>query len=239
MLRKKVFGIIVVFLFLAVSGAILSTGCYDDDKARIIIHLERNDLAVQKEIKQKNIIDRVLEFFSTPAEASFPPLWSPTQGNLTLTITSAEFDKKTFSIPAGTTTFSTIIPAVNNVTFEIIAVSKNWGGHKTLSITPGDQEVTIKMIPMVSLIHEFGYANLQWTDLSSGPVNVDAFNLYRSKDINGPYTKIATIVGKAQYSYFDDLSAEEIDITYYYRMTVIGSDGEGMMSDPLNVLNNP
>ncbi|HPS87769.1 MAG TPA: hypothetical protein PLY36_13550, partial [Spirochaetota bacterium] len=119
---NKIFGIIFMLFITTASAAILSTGCYDDNEARVTIHLERNDLAFQKEIKQKRVIDRVLEFFSTPAYAVIG--WSSEHGQystLTLRIRSSSFSEMTYSIPQSATTYTVEVPSGKDITFEIIS----------------------------------------------------------------------------------------------------------------------
>nr|HPJ43243.1 hypothetical protein [Spirochaetota bacterium] len=71
MFSRKITGIMIILL-LAAGIAITTTRCYDDkNEARVTIHLERNDLAAMgiQPQPEKHFIDRVLEFFSTRAEA--------------------------------------------------------------------------------------------------------------------------------------------------------------------------
>jgi len=64
---NKIFGIIFMLFITTASAAILSTGCYDDNEARVTIHLERNDLEALGIQPEKHFVDKVLEFFSTRA----------------------------------------------------------------------------------------------------------------------------------------------------------------------------
>lgn len=241
MFKQKIFGIVLVIILAGAGGIIFNTGCYDDSQARVTIHLERNDLAVNRLHNDKKIIDLIMEFFSKRAEASLPPPWSNTQGSLNLVITSPAFDKKTFSIPIGVTTYSTIIPAANDVTFEVISTVssiKNWGGHTTVSVRPGEQNVTIKMIPM-TYFHEYYCCNtISWVPTTPAPANADSYVIYRSLNSNGPYSILKTIPNITTGTDIDTFNME-MDTTYYYKIAVSGSDGEGLLSDPVSVLYNP
>jgi len=222
---NKIFGIIFMLFITTASAAILSTGCYDDNEARVTIHLERNDLAFQKELKQKRVIDKILEFFSTPAEAVTAPPWIETHGDLTLLIKSSSFETKSFSIPTPDVTYTVVVPAVNQVTFEVISISgvtKNWGAHTTIDLIPGDQDVNINMIP-IPQINLLG-GDIAWSDTSLS-TNTQSYNLYRSNSSNGPYSLLINTVSNG-YSYSPPSG------TTYYKVSIMSTSGEeGVLSD--------
>jgi len=202
MFSRKITGIMIILL-LAAGIAITTTRCYDDkDEARVTIHLERNDLAAMgiQPQPEKHFIDRVLEFFSTRAEAGG---WQDIRTNdLTLTVSSPSFEDKIFTLPAGTTTYSISIPSSNDVTITVTheywetfsgtpAYQKNWGGEITIDLGPGDTEVPIQMKPMTWITDVTVATGLLVTWYSSSiHSSVTSYNLYRSLSINGPYTII-------------------------------------------------
>lgn len=227
MFKNKLTGILVILILISVMSAVINTACYNNDnEARVTIHLERNDLAASTvHVKEKYLIDRILEFFSTRAEAVSPPLWNSTHGNLTLTVSSPAFDDKVFVIPFGDTEYSIILPAVQNVTFTIISVFstvKNWGGHKTISLVPGEQDLNINMIPIPQINLSGG--DIAWSDTSSS-TNTQSYNLYRSNSSNGPYS---LLINTSSNGYFYSPPSG----TTYYKVSIISTSGEeGVMSD--------
>lgn len=238
MLSRKATGLMIIIALVA--GIALTTSrCYDDTKARVTIHLQRNDLAYMGQPPVKHLIDKVLEFFSTRAEAVAG--WDGTPGDLTLTISSSSFENMVFSIPAGATSYTATVPSTNDVTFEIISVYggvKNWGGHTTINLGPGDQDITINMIPMVNIYSSYCCITLQWYDMVSASSYANGYYIYRSDNPNGPFAKIATVNDINQMSYNDSYNLV-MDTTYYYKVSVFGPDGEGVQCDVVSALYNP
>lgn len=236
MLKIKISGIIVVLFITATSAAIFNTGCYKDtNEARITIHLERHDLAFQKEMKQKKIIDRVLEFFSTPAYAG--STWFDVRDDLTLIVTGETFTEKIFTLPANSTTYSIILPANENVKFRITSqyttdfngVQKNWGGETIVFLSSGESDVIVKMLPMTFITGLGGSTEINISWLTMGiPAYVTTYNVYRSTSADGTYSYIGS-----NASFLMDITALS-GITYYYRVSAVTSYGEGIMSDPLS-----
>lgn len=242
MFSRKIFGIMIILL-LAAGIAITTTRCYDDkNEARVTIHLERNDLAAMGIQTKKHFIDKVLQFFSTPACAWSG--WYYGIGELTLKITSTSFEEKTFLIPQSATTYTVTVPSAENVRFEVTSyitegetgsIPKNWGGHSTLSLGPGDQDITINMIPMTLITGVDGTSPIEVTWITENiPSYVTAYKVYRSINVNGPYTYInsVTIIGALTTSYSD--SSISLGQTYYYRISPVSTYGEGVMCDPVS-----
>jgi hypothetical protein len=73
----------MILILITASAVILSSGCYQDDgDSRVTIHLERYDLSSNDIKHDKRFIDRILELFSTPAEAG--AFWSNVKTDLTI-----------------------------------------------------------------------------------------------------------------------------------------------------------
>lgn len=241
MFKNKLLGIIVLLIITA-SSAIIITGCYQDDgDARVTIHLERNDLAFQKEVKEKRFIDRILEFFSTPAEAGGWP--SGHAGDIKLTISSSFFNNN-YVIPAGSTAYSVEVPSGTNVTFTIThegtevgwGTDDNWGGMATVDLNPGDQDLIIQMLPMTHITGispSTGTLYVGWYT-SSMSVLVTSYNVYRSVNLGGPYIKIGT---SASASFTDTTGTT--GVTYYYKISTNTSLGEGVMCDYVSAIFPP
>ena len=241
MFSRKIFGIMIILL-LAAGIAITTTRCYDDkNEARVTIHLERNDLAAMGIQTKKHFIDRVLEFFSTRAEAIISYEWTDTNRtvscSVTLHVTSPSFEEITYPIAYNATEFTIIIPSSKNTTLTIISSitgNKNWGGHQTLDLGPGDQDISIKMIPMTRMTGNDGSppaVNIAIDYFDIKPSNASAINIYRSNNINGPYNKIGTITSITNQILYYDNNNIVSGATYYYKVSVSGSDGEGVLSD--------
>lgn len=228
---NKIFGIIFMLFITTASAAILSTGCYDDNEARVTIHLERNDLAFQGDLKQKRVIDRILEFFTTPAFAVAG--WDSSHGELTLKIRSSSFSEMTYPIPQSATTYTVTVPAGQSITFEVIsyttggAVPYNWGGHKTLDIDPGEQDLTLNMIPMtlITNIPTGSILTVYWEQPTAWVTN---YRLYRSDSPEGPYVKIGSDISSTQSSTSGGTTL--MGNTYYYKLSVVYNGEEGVMS---------
>jgi len=234
MFSKKSLGIIILAVLIA-GVAFTFTRCYDDSEARVTIHLERNDLAFNKDIKQKRIIDRVLEFFSTPAYAV--AVWDSSQSDLKLTVTSLAFDDKIYIIPVGTTEYSLLIPSGSTVIFTatcrpLAGIYDNWGGITVADLTPGEQSITLKMIPITALsYYDSGASWIELTWDTTILTKVTGYTIYRSTNANGPYYKIGIISGNTNSIYRDEDPELVSGITYYYKLSVNTADGTGLMSN--------
>lgn len=234
MFSRKIFGIMIILL-LAAGIAITTTRCYDDkNEARVTIHLERNDLAAMGIQPQKHFIDKVLEFFSTPAYAVFG--WDGTHYALTLSVSSPSFETFTFNIPLGVTQYSLIIPSGNNTIFTATCVSitgggyKNWGGEKIIDLGPGEQDLQLTILPMVNLgvSSDTSTVYLSW-DSSSDFTGTQSYNLYRSTEIDGKYSFLKNIVDTTTPNTTD---VKPVSGRYYYKLSVVTTYGEGVKSDP-------
>lgn len=237
MFSRKIFGIIIILL-LAAGIAITTTRCYDDkNEARVTIHLERNDLAAMgiQPQPEKHFIDRVLEFFSTPAYAVDPADWldnhSESGCTVTLYVSSPSHEDQEYIIPYDANEYTIIVPSSINTTFTIVSKysgQNNWGGKKTLNLGPGEQDITIKMIPMTYFSYLQG-STMYWTEFNLTPVpaNASSYNIYRSDSINGTYSLITTLsISTISFTDPSIISGN----TYYYKISVSGSDGEGVLS---------
>jgi hypothetical protein len=232
-------GVIISILIISfLTAGIFNSGCYlSDDETRVTIRLQRNDLGMNYYIPEKRMIDRVLEFFSTPSYAFFG--WNSVIGDLTLKVRSSSFNEIIFEIPSDATSYTVVVPAVSNVTFEITSlitegetgdVPQNWGGHTTVSLSPGEQEISISMIPMTKITFVSGSTHLtvNWI-IDNIPAYVTSYNVYRSDTEAGPYG----YKGLSGTSSFDDFDVD-YGRTYYYRVSTVSTYGEGVMSDPVS-----
>lgn len=233
MFKSEISGILMMLLLLTTSTAILSTGCYQDDNdARVTIHFERHDLAFYNDFKHKKFFEIVLDFFNTPAFAA--STWSSVKDDLTLTVSENGIDGKIFTIPAGTIEYSIIIPSGSAITFIATCTYsagsfKNWGGHNTVNIIPGDQSIQLNMIPMTYFQAQSGSTSimLNWykTDVSG---NTQSYNIYRASSSTGQYSFLKNVT-PATSEGTNDVPPNG---TYYYKICVVSTSGEeGVLSD--------
>jgi len=67
------------------------------------------------------------------------------------------------------------------------------------------------------------------------PSNTSSVNIYRSTIINGQYIKIETVGASGSDIVYQN-SGVISGTTYYYKVSVSGSDGEGVLSNPYTVV---
>lgn len=228
---------VLVIVFAITGFTLFSLNCYNDDETRVTIHIQRNDLAalgIQPE-PEPGIIDRILNFFSTPAEAG--ATWSNMRTDIVLTVTSDSFGEKTFTLPANATSFTTTLPSGSDTVFTIrswyldSATSRDqvyWGGQINVVLGPGEQEISIQMKPMSwiwSASPSTGSVYLSWVT-GGYTITINSYNIYRSSSINGTYDKIASNVT----SYTD--TGVVAGTTYYYKVSTNSSLGESILSEP-------
>lgn len=212
-----------------------SSACYDPGDAVVTINIERNDLAsmgIQPE-PELGIIDRILNLFSTRAEAFS---WTDYRTNMVLKVTSGTIGEKIFTLPEGATSFTTTLPSGSDATFTITTESGGnlcWGGEITKFLGPGEQEMTIQMKPMSWIYNansETGSVNLNWIDsFFPAEFSISSYNIYRSESIDGKYDRIA-----ANITSFTDTTATGLisGRTYYYKISTNSIYGESPLSNP-------
>ncbi len=239
MLNNKTLKIMILIIVLAVPG-IFTSSCYQDDgDAVVTIHLERNDLAVMgiKPEHELSIIDTILNFFSTRAEAGG---WQPTKTIVILKITSGCFDEMTFTIPPTSTNFSTTLPSGCDTTIKITSTyddtfmtytyQKNWGGQINVVLSPGEQELTIQILPMafISGWNTVGHT-VGWAEPSgSSAYTISSYKIYRSTNIDGKYN----FIGSTTNSPFTDNAIGGTN-RYYYKLTTLSKLNDNVVRESI------
>ena len=218
---------------------VLFSGCSRDYDTTVTIHFNGNHISAN--MQQKNIIDRILSFFSKSAYAA----WSIPCNRLTLTISGPEIDQQfndTGYIDTGINehTFTAVVPAVDNVTFKVLsygrdatggeATSPNWGASRIVSLRPGNQTIDMAMLPMTSI------SGITMVDDGSLKVSFEkitnfcsGYNIYRSTEENGNYEFVGDANSDA--TSFSHLN-HDISKTYY-RVQVINDSEQGVLSDAM------
>ena len=222
---------------------LFNTGCASGDEARVTLKLQRNDLAQAgiKAEREVRLIDKILNFFSTPAYAG--STWEATKGTLALEIEHPALGKITVPLATGATEYTTVLPVAKGVKFTIRSaiendgygnIYSNWGGQVTADLqTTDDNVLTVIMLPIVP-IWNFSGTNASvcsYTPVSN--ISNPAIELWRSETPTGEYIKINSIsASTAVYSIPDNSGASG---TYYYKTrfvgTVAGVQAEGVLSD--------
>jgi hypothetical protein len=237
-MKKKVIAITIT-LMVATAGALTLVQCDHSNMARVTIHIQ-NDLYAQK---SESIIDKLLSIISTDAYASN---WESFHdlGKITLTISGNDMGTIEANIPPTSATFSTEVPAGSQRTIRLIydnegnygAVNKTYGAEKTLSLTPGDNEVSVMMLPITEISSasriDFDIqVSWEWVSLTGKTIT---YNIYRSLSENGTYIK-ANETPETLTNYLDE-SGFTVGETYYYRVSVLTDGVEGLLCEPYEVV---
>jgi formylglycine-generating enzyme required for sulfatase activity len=243
--KSKLFLKTIISIILG--ATILLSGC-NKDEGYATVTIRFKDHSISTNSSQKHIIDRILEFFSKPAYAA----WNFPCNRLTLSISGDNIEDQFFDTGhiaggIGDHTFTAVIPAVDNVSFQVLSYNgtetqPNWGGISTVSLRPGNQDVDITIIPMTRITN-IGYAGNSVTITFDGITSANyysGYNIYRSTDANRGYELIKknmTVGGTPSSAVYNDTAPN--NITYYYRVSVISKDGvEGLLCDSEFVLPN-
>ena len=212
--------------------AILTLSCYHDDgDARVTIRFKGNFLSSNAK-PQKHFIDKILELFSTPAYA-----WDNSHDTLYLTISGPNIEEMG-PIPLRSQQYSVTLPAVDNVTFKVLAYyneieSYTWGASTTVSLKPGNQDIVITMMPMTQITGESDY--YFFFDVVDSP-HCSGYKIYRStNNPDGNYKCIETINNMDADGFQQNPEADSLDPYknyYYYRISVLNENGvEGLLSE--------
>ncbi len=229
---------------LLIAGALLlgvaqMPGCSHDDTAIVTIQLQYMGDSVHA-FKTDSLLNKIFRFFVPNAYATIVT-WEGNWNTLSLTITGEDIDTITASLPAGVTQYRTEVPAGAKRTFTVLAydsdisktvyVRDNWGGHEIVDLN-ANQETTIsvKMFPMTKMSSvggSTGFISVSWYDISSlytytNPIK--GYYLYRATAPDGTYSKIYT---GTTASYTDNSVVS--GTTYYYKVSIFTSGGEGEM----------
>ena len=245
MINKNITRILV--LLLIITASVLTSSCYNDENgdAVVTIHLERNDLAANGIQYKEGIIDKILNLFSSRAEAS-GTIWPSGKSNLILSITSDSFDKKTFTIPPASTSYTITLPAESTAALTITSNDdwniyttdpnqKNWGGQTTSTFKSGEQDITIQMLPMTYITSAYRSTNNTINFIFTNspdymPTTVKSYKLYRSASIDGSYVYVKPTTTSPVN--------DTVGGAYYYRVSTVcdlgdGVSREGVMCDPV------
>jgi len=248
-MKKKVIAITITLL-VATAGALTLVQCDHSNMARVTIHIQNELHATNND----SIIDKLLKLISSNAYATFPPPWteehSGADGYLTLFVSGSDIQTVEIDIPPTSTTFTTEVPAGAQRSFILKFYNDSqgsftWGGGKTITLSPGETDITITMIPMTEITSHDGligspiqiywrqfYESLSYSNDYS--TIISGFNIYRanpSDGPNGPYTKIGFANGYNAENYSDN-SINATSEPYYYKVSVVTLSGkEGLLSD--------
>jgi hypothetical protein len=230
-----------VYIVAFITLLALVPACSDTNTARVTIVI--GDLATAK-AEAPSVIDRFLMLFSTRAEAVAAPPWPSTHLDsdidITLTIEAPDIDTITAHIPTDTASFTTELPAGSARKITVRTVTKssyspnadyeNYGGLKVIDLSPGDDvTVNITMIPITRVQAAYSTVTAEWDPVTQ--TGVTGYDMYISDSIDGPYTFVGHTAGAA--SGFGSFSISLISgPTYYIKIVVTSTNGDGLPSDP-------
>lgn len=230
MKTRSISGILTILITIT-AAFFFTSRCYDPGDAVVTIQIERNDLAAMGITPEPelSLIDKILNFFSTTAEAGG---WQPTTTYVSLTVTSSAVGEKTYTLPSGATSYSVIIPSGCDTVFTIksryddistSAVQVNWGGETKILLNPGEQEISIQMLPMAFIQYFSSTSFNMQVPTGSSNYTVNSYNIYRSTSIDGEYTLFTNTASNTVND-----GAISGPTRYYYRISTIStltSDG--------------
>lgn len=223
-MNRRIIVIAISFLF-TVSAALTLVQCDHSGMARVTIHIQ-NDMYAQQD---DSVIDKILKLVSTEAYAL--NAWTDhSSGEILLTISGPGMSTIETSLSPMESAFTTEVPAGVERTIQLIHDNgglyapeprKPYGGKKTVTLDPGDNDVQIEMLPMteISSVDPGSMLTVNWVSVSS--VTINGYNVYRSLEPDGEYTFIGATGD-------NNLSDGDVETgkTYYYKVSVIGSNGE-------------
>jgi len=232
-MKKKVIAITITLLVVT-AGALTLVQCDHSNMARVTIHIQ-NDLYAQK---SESIIDKILNLLSTKAYA-FNAWTDHSPGEILLQITASGMATIETTISPMESTFTTSVPAGPDRTIKLVydnggsyTPQRPYGAIKTISLDPGENDITIEMLPMTSInvssYYDQAYSTIYVNLYDVQTTVADSYNIYRSTSLNGSYDYI----GNTTTNQFEDLNYE-IFKTYYYKVSVMTTDGrESLQSEP-------
>ena len=232
-MKKRILGMLTFLLFIS-AGILSLVQCDHSGMARVTIHIQ-NDTFAQK---NETLIDRILNLVSTKAYATDNAWTNHASGNILLSISASDMEKIETTIAPTQSSFTTEVPAGAQRTIRLVYDNegsydpqKPHGAQKTVDLTPGDNDVSIYLLPMTAIFGEEVGAGIYiiWYPVSLlGDYTIN-YNIYRSLSPTGPYNKMnpAPLVS----SDYNDSSGLVPGTTYYYRVSVLTDGVEGLLSD--------
>lgn len=229
-MKKRIMAITITLL-VATAGALTLVQCDHSNMARVTIHIQ-NELYAQK---NESVIDKLLNLVNTNLYAAAG--WSSTVDGLTLKVSGSDIETIIADISPTSESYTIEVPAGAERTFTLLsstssgAVGTNWGGRIIEYIEPGENSLTIEMIPMTKITNGFSSAPEIYVAWES--VSIDAstsYNLYRANSENGTYVKTdaSPFTGSNTYDSGDFVEGQY----YYYKIQVIADGKEGLLSEP-------
>lgn len=228
-MKARAVAVSIIVLFVIIM-ALTFVQCDHSNMARVTIHIQ-NDLYTQK---SETIIDKLLTIFYKTLYAQVAG-WSAATAGLTLNVSGSDIEPIIENISSTAESYTVEVPAGAERTFTLLSsastgiVETNWGGQTSEYIAPGDNSITIEMIPMTEISGASGSTQLTVTWEGISGVTIDSYNVYRSLNPNGGFTKIGSRA--SGFTSFDDFNVS-FGTVYYYMVSVVGSNGrEGLLCE--------
>jgi len=224
MKTRKIYITILIILI----SAFLFVNCSSENTTTVTINFSnKNNTAVE----EKGILDRILDLFLTKAYAQS---WIPDKTSVKILVEALDMSTIEVDVPNDIDQYVLVIPSGKERKITVLSFDKNnirsAGGHATLDLNPGEVvTVTIRILPITDISVSTGYeVYIIWTAMDIYP-ECTGYKLYGSESAAGPYKEIWS-TASCSLNYLYDRSGPE-HVTYYYKLTVLTSTGEGEPSD--------
>lgn len=214
---------------------VFSLQCASEDMA--VVRIQIYNLPRNASLNGTSLFDRFFGIFVSSAYAGSP--WMLPPQTVQVVISAPDLSDIVFEMPPTETSLVLEVPAgpARRITVYGIETTygfgKEWGGHAEVDLNPGDEkDVRINMLPMIKFtsINEDGPIYMSWSTLLSDYNGlVQGYNIYRSESPDENYVKIESITDY-QNGFSSDPNFNQCT-TYYYKINVSSSLGEGELSD--------
>lgn len=220
-------------MILSMLGVVQMTGCSHDDTAIVTINLTGSVL--ESRYQEKSFINKIFSFFVSEGIAGGGSPHVYEYDSIVLTVEGDGMSTITAQIPPSQLTYSVEVPSGAKRKFTVIASKtgiKNSGAHAITDLG-SNQEVSIS-INMLPIVQDFlvSGGSTEITVSWSGITGIIDYFVYRSTNLDGPYTQIGTVHDEFNSSseYYHD-TTPVVGVTYYYKVSVISSGKEGEKCD--------
>lgn len=208
----------------------LNTACNQDQMSKVTINF--GEIPLARAEKQPGFIDKLYEFFLPSAHAA----WTVNYNSINLTISGDDMDTITAVVPPNSVSFTIEVPMGKTRLFNLFAYDgsvKKWGGHVLADTNKSEVSLSMNVFPIVTNLNTSVVEN--WVDLEWDRVaGAMGYKIYRASNQLGPFVHVASIddPGEGPYVNLDNYDPPSPG-TYYFRVGVYYTQGEGEPCDPV------
>ncbi|MBP7582766.1 MAG: fibronectin type III domain-containing protein [Spirochaetes bacterium] len=230
-MKRKHLVAIITLLMLA---PMFTMNCSRDDTALVRIQLVNVPGGAAQ--SSNSVFERVFRWFVPSAWAG--ATWSYGWSKLTVKITAPDLESIEFDIPTTDRQIFVELPAGSARRITVIGYNStslygnNWGGHVELNLNPGDEiNAQIDMLPMTIIwsVNPSATIEIWFAGVSPNYGGITHYNIYKSKNPDGPYDKVST-TAYGQSIAFDDTGLVP-GIPYFYKISTVTPSAEGELSE--------